>query len=139
MTKHYCDICGKECAKLEEIKVPTEKTFRGFNTKPAQVCRDCAKEYDNIIDKLTDIRFILFRDFMSRRSAESLKGDTEGRDKSKPEGIAKAKAIYKGFSSHDCGSYYTCSVCGRDFTDYSVERNDPRCPGCKAVLEDFFK
>ena len=140
MTKHYCDRCGKECEKLVEIKVPDKKTRYGWQAKPAQVCDDCEKEYNDIIDKLTEIRFVLFRDFMNRSSvAASLNGDTKGRNESKSEGIAKAKAIYKGFSNHDCAAYYKCSVCGCDFSDYSVKRDDPRCPGCKAVLEDFFK
>lgn len=64
MTKYFCDRCGKECAKLEEIKVPSEKTRFGFNVTLAQVCCECEKEYNDIIDKLTDIRFVLFRNFM---------------------------------------------------------------------------
>lgn len=64
MIKLYCDRCEKECERLEEIKVPTEKTLGGFSTKCINVCDECKKEYDNIIDKLTDIRFVLFSDFM---------------------------------------------------------------------------
>lgn len=63
MTKHYCDRCGKECEKLEDIKIPTEKLHYSFNTKTVQVCCNCEEEYNSIIDKLTDIRLILFRDF----------------------------------------------------------------------------
>ena len=138
MTKHYCDRCGKECKKLVEIKVPDKKTRYGWQTKPAQVCDDCEKEYKDINDKLTEIRFILFRDFMNRSSAaESLNGDTEGRNESKPEGVAKAKAINRGFSNHDCAAFFECSLCGHVFSDYSFEKSDPRCPNCKAELEDF--
>ncbi len=64
MTKHYCDRCGKECEKLEMIKIPTQKTRFGFETRPGYVCGSCEEEYNNIINKITDIRFILFRDFM---------------------------------------------------------------------------
>lgn len=64
MIKTFCDRCEKECKQLAEIKVPTEKTLGGFSTECINVCDECKKEYDNIIDKLTDIRFVLFSDFM---------------------------------------------------------------------------
>ena len=65
MTKHFCDRCGKECKTLSEIKVPKNKTLVGsIETYPVAVCYDCEKDYNNIIDKLIDIRFVLFRDFM---------------------------------------------------------------------------
>ena len=65
MTKHFCDRCGKECKKLNLIKLPKAKTIVGsFETMPVEVCQDCETEFDNIIDKLVDIRFIMFRDFM---------------------------------------------------------------------------
>ena len=64
MIKYYCDRCEKECATLNAIKIPAEKTAFGFNTKPAHVCGDCEKEYNDINRKLTDIRFVLFADFM---------------------------------------------------------------------------
>ena len=68
MTKLYCDRCGKACGKLHTIKVPESKTSRdSFNVKPVEVCSDCEKEYDAIIEKLTEIRFVLFGDFMERR------------------------------------------------------------------------
>lgn len=70
MTKFYCDRCGKECNKLQTIKVPTGKTgLDSFETKPVEVCCDCKKEYDAIINKLTDIRFVLFGDFMKEGGA----------------------------------------------------------------------
>lgn len=71
MIKFYCDRCGKESEKLYEIKIPTQKReHNSFSTKPYQVCADCESEYDNIIDKLTDIRFVLFNGFM-RKEDES--------------------------------------------------------------------
>lgn len=64
MTKYFCDRCGIESQKLNEIKIPNKKTRYGFETKPIQVCGNCESEYDNINDKLVDIRFILFADFL---------------------------------------------------------------------------
>lgn len=67
MVKFYCDRCGKENEKLHEIKIPTQKReHHSFDTKPYQVCVECKNEYDNIIDKLTDIRFVLFDGFMRK-------------------------------------------------------------------------
>jgi len=65
MVKFYCDRCGKESEKLHEIQIPTQKSSsHSFYTQHCQVCIDCKSEYDNIIDKLTDIRFVLFNGFM---------------------------------------------------------------------------
>lgn len=65
MTKYFCDRCGKECGKLYEIKIPKEKNAYGsILTEAVHVCGDCEKKHDEIISKLTDIRFILFADFM---------------------------------------------------------------------------
>ena len=64
MTKCFCDRCGKECETLDDIQIPTKKTEYGFEKSVAEVCCDCKKEYDDIIDELIDIRFILFRKFM---------------------------------------------------------------------------
>lgn len=72
MIKFYCDRCGKESKKLHEIKIPTQKRkYNNFDTKIYQVCADCENEYDNIIGKLVDIRFVLFDGFM--RKDEKLK------------------------------------------------------------------
>lgn len=66
MTRYFCDRCGKEAEKLTEIKIPSRKNnFGSFETKSLSVCRDCKKEFDDIIDKLVDIRFILFGTFMT--------------------------------------------------------------------------
>lgn len=64
MTKYFCDRCGIESQKLNEIKIPNKKIRYGFETKSIQVCGNCENEYDNINDKLVDIRFILFADFL---------------------------------------------------------------------------
>ena len=64
MIKYFCDRCGKEAKKTIQVSVPKEKLNEGFNTMSLQVCDDCKKEFDKIINKLTDIRFILFSDFI---------------------------------------------------------------------------
>lgn len=65
MTKYFCDRCGKEANKLIQIKIPVKKFGNGsFDTTSIQVCCDCKKKYDDILNKLTDIRLVLFRDFM---------------------------------------------------------------------------
>lgn len=147
MTKHYCDRCGKETSRVEKVSIPVEVSdeSRGaLRMEDKDLCPDCRqelKEFEKALyPSLALLRLRMFDNFMNRRSAaESLNDDIEWRIESKPEGIAKAKAIYKGFSNHDCASYYKCSVCGCDFDSYSVKREDPRCPGCKAVLEGVFK
>lgn len=66
MTKYFCDRCGTDCTKsvLTEVTIPKEKTrFHSFTTKRLMVCSDCEKEYYNIIDTLTDIRFLMFEKF----------------------------------------------------------------------------
>lgn len=65
MTKYFCDRCGKECVKLSEIKVPHEKaSFGNFSTRGIQVCSECEKEHIVLLEKLRDIRFIIYSDFM---------------------------------------------------------------------------
>ena len=65
MTKYFCDRCGKECQKLTEIRIPFKKiSCDSFETRPIKVCYECKKEFDNIIDKLIDIRLDLFNEFM---------------------------------------------------------------------------
>lgn len=67
MVKFYCDRCGKETEKLHEIKMPTQKReHHSFDTKSCQVCVSCQREYNDIICKLTDIRFVLFSGFMRK-------------------------------------------------------------------------
>lgn len=65
MTKHYCDRCGRECNSrdLTTIKIPKAKTIGGFDTYELDACRVCKKEYDNLLDTLTDIRFLMFEKF----------------------------------------------------------------------------
>ncbi len=64
MIKCFCDRCGKECKELRGAKIPGEKTSFNFTAKTVQLCSSCKKDADNLYDKLTDIRFTLFRDFM---------------------------------------------------------------------------
>ena len=70
MTKYFCDRCGKESEKLTKIRIPDKKQphINSFSTKSICVCSDCENEFDNLINKLTDIRFILFDDFMKEES-----------------------------------------------------------------------
>lgn len=69
MIKHYCDRCGVECEgrDLAIIKIPTKRTKTGFETEPLDVCPTCEKEYMQIIDTLTDIRFIMFDKFFTMK------------------------------------------------------------------------
>ncbi len=65
MIKCFCDRCGKECAELKTIKIPDKKaSFGNFSTRELQVCSECEQEHIILLDKLRDIRFILYRDFM---------------------------------------------------------------------------
>ena len=67
MKKYFCDRCGKEAEKLINIPLPDEKTNdTGFSSKLICVCKDCENEFDKILSKLIDIRFILFNDFMEQ-------------------------------------------------------------------------
>lgn len=64
MTKFFCDRCGKECKSLTDIKIPHIKHSYSFEVRTVQVCSTCEQEANNINSKLTDIRFVLFDDFM---------------------------------------------------------------------------
>ena len=64
MIKFFCDRCGKECKALSEVKIPDEKLSSSIRTKTISVCFDCKKEADEIYDKLTDMHFIMFKDFL---------------------------------------------------------------------------
>jgi hypothetical protein len=65
MIKYFCDRCGKECSKPAEIKVPHQRGCAGnFSTRGLQVCADCNKEHNDLLNKLVDIRFIMYRDFI---------------------------------------------------------------------------
>ena len=69
MIKYFCDRCGKETKNLVQIQIPKEKhdKYGGFSVEPIQVCSDCKNEFDDILSKLTDIRFILFKNFMKEK------------------------------------------------------------------------
>ena len=64
MIKKYCDRCGKEVNSLLDIKIPNIKASISFENKTIAVCISCKEEADNLYDKLTDIRFIMFKGFM---------------------------------------------------------------------------
>ena len=66
MTKYFCDRCGIEIGSNELISVvpvPTKRRGADFETTNITVCPSCKKEYDAIISKLADIRFIMFDKF----------------------------------------------------------------------------
>lgn len=52
----------------------------------------------------------------------------------------KPRAIYLGFSSHDCESRYKCPVCGALFGSWDIHREENEngtkkcCPDCKTEL-----
>lgn len=70
MTKHYCDRCWKECDKLSAISIPEAKMNNGFSTKRIEVCGSCEKDYNKILDTLTDIRFNMFNLFFELKGAD---------------------------------------------------------------------
>ena len=66
MVKYYCDRCGAECEEtyLTEVAIPKEKKgFGSFSTDRITVCSSCNREYEKVIDALTDIRFLMFERF----------------------------------------------------------------------------
>lgn len=72
MIKYYCDRCGKEVSVLETIRIPSEKLGKtSYSVKNIQVCKNCQKEAENIGEKLRDIQFLLFGDFMIEKGSES--------------------------------------------------------------------
>ena len=48
---------------------------------------------------------------------------------------SKQKAIYTGFSNHDCAAYYRCPVCNTTFCTYSDIYENKKCTTCKTELE----
>lgn len=64
MIKKFCDRCGKECKELNDVKIPNIKGSQSFSTKTVQLCRECKCVSDDLCDKLVDIHFLLFRDFI---------------------------------------------------------------------------
>lgn len=55
--------------------------------------------------------------------------------------MSKLRAIYMGFSNHDCDAYYKCPVCGKVFGGWAVFRQKKNengtnhyCPECKTEL-----
>ena len=73
MTQYICDRCGKEVgshygmSNLKEISIPISKTkYNDLQTKRLELCEDCYREHEAIIDKLADIRLVLFKDFMPK-------------------------------------------------------------------------
>lgn len=72
MVKYYCDRCGKEVSSLITIRIPSKKTSKtSYSGKDIQVCKNCQKEAENICEKLLDIRFLLFGDFMIEMESEN--------------------------------------------------------------------
>ena len=70
MIKCYCDRCGKEIDRTNKIHIPKQKTKYGFETVEKEVCSACEEEFNDIISKLVDIRFVLFEGFMDKYKTE---------------------------------------------------------------------
>lgn len=70
MIRCYCDRCGKEIDRTNKIRIPKQKTTYGFETVEKEVCSECEEEFNDIISKLVDIRFILFEGFMDKYKTE---------------------------------------------------------------------
>ena len=72
MTKYLCDRCGKEVkssrgvSALKDIVIPVSKMIYSIQTERFEVCEDCKREYDAIIDKESEIRILMFRDFIPK-------------------------------------------------------------------------
>jgi uncharacterized C2H2 Zn-finger protein len=53
----------------------------------------------------------------------------------------KPKAIYIGWSNHDCSAYYRCPVCDKIFDDWLMKTvkdetgTHDYCPFCKTELD----
>lgn len=72
MTKYYCDRCGKECDKLEEVTVPIKKGFCvSTETKQMSVCFDCWRDHKKILEALIDIRLTMFNNFFKGVSEDA--------------------------------------------------------------------
>lgn len=76
---------------------------------------------------------------MWRRSQRQAQRSESPRDKLRTDG-EKPRAIYLGFSSHDCEARYKCPVCGTLFGSWSIHREENEngtkkcCPDCKTEL-----
>lgn len=46
----------------------------------------------------------------------------------------KPKAIYTGFSDHECAAFYRCPLCKKTFSTWSLKKDDDRCPFCGEEL-----
>lgn len=56
--------------------------------------------------------------------------------------MAKLRAIFESFNSHDCEAYYRCPKCGNVFGSWSIygqkeneNGNNKYCPFCKEELD----
>ena len=56
--------------------------------------------------------------------------------------MSKQRAIYIGFSQHDCEAYYRCPCCNESFGSWRVFHNQVNengtnryCPNCKEELD----
>ena len=54
----------------------------------------------------------------------------------------KKRAIYLGFSNHDCDAFYKCPNCGESFWGWTIFRQrknengtNKYCPHCKEELD----
>lgn len=65
MTRKFCDRCGIECKTLTQIKIPKEKHKHGYSAKNIEVCPKCNALHESFLEKLTDIHFVLYADFLS--------------------------------------------------------------------------
>lgn len=67
MIKCYCDRCGAEVPALYEVHVPDKKlSNKSFTNKTINVCFDCKKENEKILELLTDIRFLVFANYFEK-------------------------------------------------------------------------
>jgi NTP pyrophosphatase (non-canonical NTP hydrolase) len=127
---------AEECAELSKAALKLRRVYNGGN--PTPMTR--ADAYNNLIEEIADVTLCV--EVLGFNSPENLYniGQIWDEKLSRWEQRLKAKekpykAIYTGFSNHDCCGYYRCPVCGKTFSDYSNDYSQKRCFSCNTELE----
>ena len=57
-----CAACKSHL--LYDVKIPNIKHSQSFENKTVGLCVSCKEDAEKLYDKITDIRFVLFSDFV---------------------------------------------------------------------------
>lgn len=129
---HYAVSLGMAAEALNVIS----------NLRHRNMTMAALEEYMKFEDECVQKGFTLKKLLEVMEKQEPMIQFTKTASVGRSEYLPKPKAIYIGFSSHDCESRYKCPCCDKPFGSWEVFNNKKNengtkhyCPSCKTELD----